>query len=68
MARKGDTMRLDRIRDAIIEHPEQRAGAYARLLGYDNKTVIRALPQLEARGDLLNEDDSGRLRWFGRRQ
>ena len=37
MARKVDTGRLDRIRDAIIEYPEQKAGGYARLLGYDNK-------------------------------
>ena len=65
MARKADTGRLDRIRDAIIEYPEQKAGRYARLLGYDNKTVVRALPQLEARGDLLVVDDRVRLTWVG---
>lgn len=66
MGRKVDTSRLDRIRDAIIEYPEQKAGGYARLLGYDNKTVVRALPQLEERGDLLVEDDNGRLTWIDR--
>jgi len=39
----------------------------ARHLGVDNKTVMRALVQLEDRGDLLVEDDGGRLSWAGRR-
>ena len=65
MARKGDQGRLNEIRESIKEQPGHKAGWHARLLGYDNKTVARALPQLEARGDLLIEDDGGRLDWFG---
>ncbi|MBX3060105.1 MAG: hypothetical protein KF770_26920 [Anaerolineae bacterium] len=67
MARRSNQHHLDELRDAIIEYPEQRAGWLARLLGRDNKTVLRDLPQLEARGDLLMEDDDGRLQWYGRR-
>ncbi len=67
MARRSNQQHLDELRDAIIEYPEQRAGWLARLLGRDNKTVLRDLPQLEARGDLLMEDDDGRLQWYGRR-
>ncbi|MCI0394300.1 MAG: hypothetical protein L0332_08045 [Chloroflexi bacterium] len=67
MGRKSDEERLDEIRDAIVENPGHRPGWFARLLGYDNKTMTRALPQLEERGDLLAEDDDGRLSWQGRR-
>ncbi len=68
MARKSNKENLDDLRDAIMECPEQKAGWLARLLGRDNKSVLRDLPQLEARGDLLMEDDDGRLQWYGRRQ
>ena len=66
MGRRTDDERLDDIREAIIRHPEQKPGRLARLLGLDNKTMQRALPQLEARGDLLVEDERGRLSFFGR--
>jgi predicted ArsR family transcriptional regulator len=68
MARRVDKKRLDEIRDAIMENPDQKAGTVAQQLGLDNKTVTRALAQLEDRGDLLAEDEKGRLSWFGRRQ
>lgn len=68
MARKGDAQRLDTIRDTIIRNPGRRPGWVARLLGVDNKTVMRALTQLEARGDLLVEDEAGRLSWFGQKR
>lgn len=68
MARKRNEYHLDELRDAIIEYPEQRAGWLARLLGRDNKSVMRELPQLEERGDLLMEDDDGRISWYGRRR
>lgn len=68
MARKANQQNLNRLRDAIIEHPEQRAGWLASLLGRDNKSVMRDLPKLEERGDLLTEDDNGRISWFGRRK
>lgn len=67
MARRGDTERLDKIRDAIIDNPGQRPGWVARQLGFDNKTIMRALTQLEDRGEMLIEDERGRLSWFGRR-
>lgn len=66
MARRGDVQRLDTIRDIIIDNPGRRPGWLARRLGFDNKTMMRALTQLEDRGDLLEEDDRGRLSWFGR--
>ena len=66
MARKSNRQKLDQLCDAIIENPEQRAGWFARLLGRDNKSVIRDLPQLEDRGDMLMEDDYGRISWYGR--
>lgn len=66
VARKGDAQRLDDIRDAIIKNPGRRPGWLARRMGFDNKTMMRALAQLEARGDLLTEDEKGRLSWFGR--
>ena len=66
MSRKSNQENLNTLRDAIIEYPEQKAGWLARLLGRDNKAVLRDLPHLEARGDLLVEDENGRLRWYGR--
>lgn len=67
MAKQVDEARLDRVRDAIIRQPGCRPGRIARLLGLDNKTLQRALAHLEQRGDLLAEDDQGRLSWFARR-
>ena len=68
MARKGDEQRLNEIRDIIIDNPGKRPGWLARRLGFDNKTMMRALTQLEDRGDLLIEDERGRLSWFGRKR
>lgn len=67
MAKHPDENRLDLIRDTVIRQSGCRPGRLARMLGLDNKTVQRALIQLEERGDLLAEDDNGRLSWFGRR-
>lgn len=67
MARKSNQQNLDQLRDVIIENPEERAGWFANLLGRDNKSVQRDLPKLEERGDLLMEDDNGRISWYGRR-
>lgn len=68
MGRNRNDRRLDEICALIQQYPDQKAGWIARQLGYDNKTVIRALSQLEDRGDLLQEDGGGGLRWFGRRR
>jgi DNA-binding IclR family transcriptional regulator len=68
MGRKQDTQRLDEILLAIQRQPEQKAGSLGTLLGLDDKTIQRALVQLEDRGDLLQQDDNGKLSWFGKRQ
>ena len=64
MARKPNKHNLDELRDAIQMHPEHKPGWFARLLGRDNKSIMRDLPNLEARGDLLIEDDNGRISWY----
>ena len=68
MARKSNDQRLDEIAQAIATYPNRKPGWIARLLGWDNKTVMRALPQLEDRGVLLVEDEFGRISMLGRRQ
>lgn len=68
MARKINHEQLDQLKNAIQADPGHRSGYYARRLGRDNKAITRALPQLEERGDLLAEDDNGRLTWFSRRR
>jgi DNA-binding IclR family transcriptional regulator len=68
MGRKRDDERLDQVLDFIQRHPDQKAAAVAQQMGLDNKTLQRSLAYLEARGDLLLEDDTGRLRWFGKRR
>lgn len=68
MGRKQDDQRLDEILAAILTQPEQKAGSIATQLGLDDKTIQRALVQLEDRGDLLFQDDKGRLSWFGQRK
>lgn len=65
MARKADVQRLDTVLDTIIDYPGRKPGWIARRLGLDNKTMMRALTQLEARGDLLAEDERGRVSLFG---
>ncbi len=68
MGRKRDDVRLDEIVVAIQSNPVYKAGSIGAVLGLDGKTMQRALIQLEDRGDLLAEDDKGRLSWFGKRQ
>ena len=68
MSRKANQTNLDQLRDAIKAYPEHKPGWFARLLGRDNKSIMRALPQIEERGDLLMEDDNGRISWYGRRR
>jgi len=56
MARPRNDERLDRIYEYIKRNPGLRAGKIAKKLGYDNKTVQRALHQLADRGDYLSEE------------
>lgn len=68
MARKPDDLRLETIAQTIRDNPNRKPGWIARLLGLDNKTVMRALTQLEDRGMLLVEDDRGRVSAFNSRR
>lgn len=68
MGRKRDDLRLDEIVVTIQGNPAHKAGSIGTMLGLDDKTVQRALIQLEDRGDLLAEDDHGHLSWFGKRK
>jgi Mn-dependent DtxR family transcriptional regulator len=68
MGRSRDDQRLDAIRDLIQQRPEQKPAWIAQQLSVDKKIVQRALLQLEDRGDLIYEDDRGRLCWFGWRK
>jgi len=65
MGRKRNDNRLDEIVAYVQDHSEQKPGTIASTLGIDNKTMMRALTQLEERGELLQEDDTGRISWFG---
>lgn len=67
MSRKADEQRLETIARTIRDNPGRKPGWLARLVGIDNKTMMRALTQLEDRGVLLAEDDRGRVSLFGRR-
>ncbi len=68
MSRKSDEERLNSIVETIQQNPKRRPSWLARRVGVDNKTMMRALTQLEDRGDMLIEDDRGCLSWFGRRR
>jgi DNA-binding IclR family transcriptional regulator len=61
MARTPKPERLQSIYQAVEQHPGERAGAIARLLGLHRSEVIRMLPALEEHGYLLCEDENGRL-------
>lgn len=67
MARQPNPERLEGIYRKIEEHPGERPGFLARLLGVNRSEVTRALPALEDRGMLVSEDDRGRL-WPFRRE
>ena len=68
MGRKHDDQRLDEILAAIQTNPDTKAGSIGTMLGLDDKTVQRALVQLEDRGDLLQQDDNDKVSWFGKRK
>lgn len=66
MARQPNPERLEGIYRKIEEHPGERPGFLARLLGVNRSEVTRALPALEERGMLVSEDERGRLWPFQR--
>lgn len=61
MARRRKEQRLQGIYRTIEEHPGERPGYLARLLGLNRSEVTRALPAMETGGYLISEDDKGRL-------
>ena len=67
MGRKANQKRIKAAEEAIKANPGQRAGHYARQLGYHRETFNRVLVQLNDRGVFLSEDERGRLWPFRRR-
>lgn len=68
MARKPQEERLERIYHQIEQHPGQKPGFIARLLGLDRSEVTRSLPSLNDKGLLIYEDDRGGLWPFGKKK
>ena len=66
MSRPQKPERLRGIYRTINEHPGQRPGFLARLLGLNRSEVTRALPALEHNGLLVSEDERGGLWPFSR--
>jgi len=65
MARQPQDEKLDRIYNKVEEHPGEKPGFIARLLGLNRSEVTRMLPALEEKGMLVSEDDRGGLWPFG---
>ena len=61
MARPANDRRMKQIYHKIEEHPGERPGFVARLLGLNRSEVTRALPALEDKGLLISEDEKGGL-------
>lgn len=61
MARKADQSQLEYLKREIEQHPGQRPGFFARLLGWRREEVNRALTTLNDSGVLLWEDEKGGL-------
>lgn len=61
MARKADRKQLEKLDRAIKEHPGQRPGFFARLLGWHRQKVSRSLVSLNDEEVFLYEDDQGGL-------
>ncbi|MFZ2486486.1 MAG: helix-turn-helix domain-containing protein [Anaerolineae bacterium] len=67
MGRNRNDERLDQVLAFIQQNPDQQLADIGQYLNLDSQTMQRSLAHLEARGDLLQEDDKGYLRWFGKR-
>jgi len=61
MARQPQDERLKSIYNRIEEHPGEKPGFIARLLGLNRSEVTRMLPALDDRGLYLFEDEKGGL-------
>lgn len=61
MGRKPPTERLERIYETVEQHPGQRPGYIARLLGLHRSEVTRVLPAMDDHGMYVSEDERGGL-------
>ncbi len=61
MARKTQDERLESIYNKVEQHPGEKPGFIAQLLGLNRSEVTRALPTMEDRGLFVSEDDRGGL-------
>ena len=68
MARQPNKERLQKLYDAVENHPGKQPGFFAQLLNLPRSSVTRSLPSLEDEGYLLSEDDRGGLWPFRRNQ
>jgi len=68
MARKMQDEKLKSIYNKVEEHPGEKPGFIARLLGLNRSEVTRALPALEDKGMYVSEDERGGLWPFRKRK
>ena len=61
MARQPQVERVENIYNKVEEHPGEKPGFIARLLGLNRSEVTRMLPALEDRGLYVFEYDKGGL-------
>ena len=68
MARHMQDKKLESIYNKVEEHPGEKPGFIARLLGLNRSEVTRALPALEEREMYISEDERGGLWPFRKRK
>ncbi len=61
MGRRSQDSQLEKIYNKVTEHPGEKPGFFARLLGLHRSEVTRSLPALEEKGWFLSEDEKGGL-------
>jgi hypothetical protein len=64
MAKQKNNQKLDDIYNAVEANPDRKIGWFARLFHSDNNSMTKMFVQLNDRGNLLQEDDKGRIRKF----
>jgi predicted protein tyrosine phosphatase len=66
MARQPQDERIENIYNKVEQHPGEKPGFIAHLLGLNRSEVTRMLPALEEKGMYVSEDERGGL-WPFRR-
>ena len=66
MARQAQDKKLESIYNEVKDHPGERPGFIAQLLGLNRSEVTRMLPALEDKGLYISEDEHGGLWPFGK--